>query len=228
MEKKRTSNIELLKVIAMIIIVLAHNTPVANNVKLRGELEFLIDGNLATANWQELIVDIGIYFSQFAVCIFFVCSVWFLVDSKAVKPRKILYMWVDLFFFSVVYAVVIKIIYPEMTWETFIKSFFPFSTNETWYISCYVLLYAIHPLLNVVIYGIAKRTLLLSVMITSVLYGVIMFFVPGGGWILLQSTCWIYSYLFHHRIFEDIPAHFYGKQKNKPDFMYLQLCIAHM
>ena len=44
-----------------------------------------------------------------------------------------------------------------------------------------MLLYAIHPLLNVVIYGIAKRTLLLSVMITSVLYGVIMFFVPGGG-----------------------------------------------
>ena len=176
---KRASNIELLKVLALIIIVIAHNAPASNNVTLRGELEFLIDGNCATENWQFLILIVFFYLAQLAVCIFLVCSAWFFIESKAVKPKKVLYMWADLFFISVTCATVIKIIYPEMPWKAYIESFFPLTMNSNWYILCYLLLYAVHPLLNIIIHNTTKQAFLISVLISSVMYCIVDFVLPG-------------------------------------------------
>lgn len=194
MLKKRASNIELLKVIAIILIVIAHNAPEANNVKLRGELEFLFQTNYATGNWQELMVIINFHLAQLAVCVFLVCSAWFLVDSKAINPKKIFRMWVDLIFISVAFATATKIIYPEMTWKTYIRSFLPFSTNANWYISCYLLLYAVHPLLNIIIHGVPKRSLLLFVLGSSVIYCFLIFLIPAGGFYCNQFIEFIVVY----------------------------------
>ena len=71
---KRNSGIELLKVIAMAMIVLSHAIPV--------EAEGVIDLGVATTDMQSNIIRFINCFGNIGNNIFVVCSAWFLLDSK--------------------------------------------------------------------------------------------------------------------------------------------------
>ena len=51
-----------------------------------------------------------------------------------------------------------------------IKSLFPITFETNWFIGCYILFYLIHPLLNLILQGISKKTLFLIVIIITFLY----------------------------------------------------------
>lgn len=181
MNKTRDSNIELLKVIAIIIIVFAHNAPESNNVFLRGEVPFLFDTAIATRDWKKLFIIFNFYMAQLANCIFYVCSSFFLVDDNNTKIKKILHIWVDVFFFSALYAIILKIVYPEIASSVFAKQFLPISLTSYGFISCYLVLYAIHPLLNKIIYSFSKRTLAGIIIAGVVAYCLVDFVIPGDS-----------------------------------------------
>ena len=60
-----------------------------------------------------------------------------------------------------------------------VKQFFPVTLGNLWFLTCYLLYYAIHPALNLVINAVDKRTLLLTNSVLIVLYCVISY-VMGG------------------------------------------------
>lgn len=150
----RQSGIELLKIIAMFGIVISH---CAQSVSIG---ENFITNNV---DIEQPATSLSIFISQFLRSfgalgndMFLLSSIWFLVDSKKVRSNKIAYMILDAYVFSVT----IMLIFSggvTLTAREIIKQLFPITFANNWYIPCYLLLYAIHPLLNTLIDNMTRK-----------------------------------------------------------------------
>lgn len=168
---QRQSGIELLKIIAMFMIVLSHAAQ-----SLGGTQVGFIDLSLSTYNPQYL----GVFFfrclGSLGNLMFLIPSVWFLLNAKKVKINKIAGMIADVFFVSIIILIVyIYVIGRAPTAEEVIRSFFPTIYANNWYVTCYLLLYAIFPFLNSVIEHIDQKTHLVYGTAFFVLYCLINF-----------------------------------------------------
>ncbi len=165
--KQRNSGIELLKIIAIIMIVVSHSMP-AYGAKP------LIVLSEATENIQQIATVIIRYFGQVGNVIFVVCSSWFLIESKRSHGGgKILVIICDCFVISVVWLIITVLLGYNVTKMEIIKQFFPVTMGNNWFIGCYILFYAIHPLLNKIIDSITKETHLKINVIIFLLYSII-------------------------------------------------------
>lgn len=165
--KSRNSSIELIKIIAILMIVLSHSIP----VNVPNSLYAL---NIASADIQHLIANIFRYLGQVGNAIFVVSSAWFLVDSKKVNGKKLLYIYGDCFVFSMLWlGIALFLLDYDISAKELIKQFFPVTFQLNWFICCYIMLYAIHPLLNKIICSITKETHLLICITAFILYCVI-------------------------------------------------------
>ena len=144
-------------------IVISHSMPVYGSTAL-------IDLSAATYNWQLFVAAIFRYLGQIGNAIFVVSSAWFLTDSKKVSGRKIIYILGDCFFISIAWLAFVYNIGYNISTTEIIKQFFPVTFGNNWFIGCYILLYAIHPLLNMIITSLTKETHLLVCVITLILY----------------------------------------------------------
>ncbi len=92
---QRNSGIELLKIFAIVLIVLSHVMQTLwYNTDLKPEQN--------TADMQRLMLVIFSYSGVIGNTIFFICSAWFLVDSKRNNKRKVLQMIADIWMVSVI------------------------------------------------------------------------------------------------------------------------------
>lgn len=163
--KQRNSSVELLKIIAMIMIVISHSMPNGDGV---------LDG---TINLDQVTLDVQIIFARILKCfgeigndVFLICSSWFLLDSDKVNTRKIAFMIGDCVFVSVILFFLFGIERYDLSMRYILTQFFPVTNCNTWFLSCYLLLYMIHPLLNIIIKNISQTTLLTYDIIFIVLY----------------------------------------------------------
>ena len=139
-----------------------------------GVKDSLISLTTATTDITTLLFVFWIWLGQIGVCIFIVCSAWFLVDSKKAKFKKILSMWIDVFIISVGYMLLMKYVYPEIPLKLCFTQLFPFTFGEkkgNWFISCYLLYYLIHPILNRVLSGFTKKQHFISCVFLTVIWG---------------------------------------------------------
>ncbi|MGN1159537.1 MAG: acyltransferase family protein [Lachnospiraceae bacterium] len=174
--KRRNSSVELLKIIAMIIIIIAHTIPVGAS----GEHVSVINLELATADVQYLIARLLRCFGQIGNDIFIVCSAWFLTDSKSANIKKIAYMIGDSFMISVGMVVFFLCINYQLPTKFIMKQFFPVTFGNMWFLTCYLLYYAVHPLLNLIINNLDKRRLLLVNAVLIMLYCIISYVMRGS------------------------------------------------
>ena len=154
--KSRDSGIELLKIFAMIIIVSSHVIQTLSYQRINGDLVF--DLTLAGQGITNSIIAALQYNGAIGNFIFFSCSAWFLVDSEKANKRKILLMILDVWIISVVILIITYIFkHGSIGLIEIIRNIFPITYQNNWYITCYILFYAIHPLLNQVINGMNKQ-----------------------------------------------------------------------
>ena len=170
----RLSGIELLKIIAVILIIFSHTLP---SYGQPGRPAF-IDLNFASTDFQVAVMGFFRYFGQIGNAIFIVCSAYFLLDSKTVKGYKILYIVVDSFVISIGYLCSFLIAGYKLSAGEIALQFIPITSRFNWFIGCYLIIYAVHPLLNKIVYGISKRNFLIFNIFLFVLYSVFEFF--GG------------------------------------------------
>lgn len=156
---KRNSSFEAIKVIAVIMIVLSHSIPDTGGY-IGGYDTCVINLYIANKDITYFVLRIFRNLGQIGNDIFVVCSAWFLLDSKQVNVNKIVSMIGDGFIVSVIMLSAFIIAGFRFPTLYLIKQFFPITLGNTWYITVYLLLYAIHPLLNIVIDKLDKRTLL--------------------------------------------------------------------
>lgn len=163
--KVRDSSIELLRIIAMILIVFHH-------FALHGGFEWASSSISIPRFWYNLIIMGG----KIGVNVFVLVSGYYLVNND----RKIFDLYKTLKFVGQVwfYSVVIYIIFgsvgiADMGMRSFIKAFFPITFSQWWFASAYFVLYLIHPFLNKLLQSIDKvlyqKLLLLLVVCWSII-----------------------------------------------------------
>lgn len=84
---------------------------------------------------------------QIGDTLFVVVTAWFLCDSKRVKLNKPIRMVLDAWVLSIC-GLVIAIIYIQPSMIEIIHSLLPIRYRVNWFVSCYIIYYLIHPLLN--------------------------------------------------------------------------------
>jgi hypothetical protein len=103
--------------------------------------------------------------------IFFICSAWFLLDSKKSNKHKILQMLLDIWTISVVVLLCVLVLQKgNLSKLTIFYQLLPTSYQNNWYMTCYLVFFIIHPFLNKIIYDSDKKALLRSAIFLSFLY----------------------------------------------------------
>lgn len=150
MKKERESGIELYKVIAIFLIVLSHviqTLTEPNYVLGIGEGTFI---NIATATTDLNVLLLAL----FRICgalgnnMFFICSAWFLVNSKKMSLKKVIHMILDVWIINMIVFWGLHAIGIQFQLSDTVRTFFPTTFANNWYITCYLLFYLIYPFLN--------------------------------------------------------------------------------
>lgn len=144
---QRQSNIELLRIIAMILIV-AHHFSVHGGFKFSNEV---ITANLLWIQFLKLGGKIG-------VNIFVLISGYFLITKSSVKTNKVLKLWLQIFTCSMFFYVLFVIVGIEpFKISSFIKSLFSLIFARWWFATTYFALYLFSPFLNKLLISLDKK-----------------------------------------------------------------------
>lgn len=146
----RNSNIELLRILAMAFIVMGH---------FLGQTSF--NHGLLTGN--DFILTVLSSGSRIAVNIFLIIAVWFMVDSKF-RAKRILLLYCQLYFYSAILTV-IALFVTSPSIKDISRGFVPFFGRGLWFVSAYLTLYMIAPLLNKAFFLPVKQQRLLVVLL---------------------------------------------------------------
>jgi len=163
--KFRNSSIELLRIIAMIMIVSCH-------FATHGGFSFA--GNFLSIPrlWWNFI-EMG---GNLGVDIFVLISGYFLVASngKVFNINRILKFWGQVFVYSIVIYFVFCIIgVHDFGLISCIKSIFPITFGSWWFASTYFVLYLIHPFINMLLQKLDKKTYQILIITQLILWCII-------------------------------------------------------
>lgn len=100
--ENRKSGIELLKIVAMFMIVMSHVVQtVGSKCTYIDSTAYVLDLTSSTNNLQLLLMSTIRYFGAFGDWVFFICSAWFWIESDNVHLNKLLHIIVEVWSFSV-------------------------------------------------------------------------------------------------------------------------------
>lgn len=135
--KKRLANIELLRILAMVLIVANHFT--GHGLKL---MDYDFDNPCSIFNW--LVRGIG----YMGTNLFILISAYFLCKSSF-KARGLLLLWAQTFFYSFsLYFFTYIIGWHSLEFKATILAFIPLTSSQYWFVTCYAALYILSPFLN--------------------------------------------------------------------------------
>ncbi|MCU7496690.1 MAG: acyltransferase [Ignavibacteria bacterium] len=157
--KSRDNNIELLRIIAMLMIVAHHY--MWHGGALKQCATYSIDWFFAWTVEALSVVAVNCYV---------LISSYFLVNS-GFKLKKLLRLWIQVLFYSLgAYFFLIAIGLEQLGAKKIITSSFPLLTNRYWFITVYVALYIFSPFLNILIHALSKKQMQNLVMILFALF----------------------------------------------------------
>lgn len=146
--KQRNSSVELLKIFGMLLIVISHIALTMNGITDEITKEALFHISYASTDINSIILRVFAYGGYVGNAIFFTCSSWFLCNTKELKKEKIWQMITDIWFISVIIAVIYFLSPVNVAFSYLIRSLFPNILGNNWYTTCYLLFYAFAPILN--------------------------------------------------------------------------------
>jgi len=146
---ERKSNFDLLRIVAMIMVITIHYVGwggSANNTKI-GEANFFIAGILAVL-------------SQVGVNCFYLISGYFLKEGQNINWKKGVCFWGQILFYSVTVPIILALLgYIKLDLITTIKTFLPIITNQYWFASIFIVVILISPLLSLMTNKLTNKQL---------------------------------------------------------------------
>lgn len=139
---ERESGIELLRIVAIIFIVLYHSValPVMTNSYYETVLRTLVYQN-----------------GKLGVNIFIIISAYFMID-KHITVKHILKIYLPALFYSLLfYFVSVQKGLISFSFKQFVTFLFPVYFCKWWYVSCYLILMLLTPILNMYIKSLSKK-----------------------------------------------------------------------
>lgn len=148
-KNERQSNIELMRIIAMIMIVGCHFAS-------HGGFSFETNSLTIPRVWWHVLYLGG----NFGTDVFMMISGYFLFTDETLLPKlsKIVTLWLQIFFYSVLlFFVAIPLGYGDMSLKAIIACILPISFSEWWFASAYFVLYLLHPYINLALKAMNKK-----------------------------------------------------------------------
>lgn len=201
--KQRNSSFELLKVIAVVLIIFSSALPYGTTYQ-GGYDKVFVDLTNTSFTVEHMLVTLFRWFGQIGDTLFIACSAWFLCDRKTLRLERIGKMVADSWLLSVL-GLLIAFAFMKPSNAEILKSFFPITFQLNWFVGCYILYYLLHPLLNRAIEGLARitfrRMLILLVSAYSVVSTVYPVFYFTNLIAFVMIHCLV-SYIKKYRLFE--------------------------
>lgn len=161
-QSERQSNFELLRIIAMLMVILVHYAGHGGG-RLVPLLDTGITYNLGFyfTGWfqktQAMFLNIG---GQIGVNVFVLVGGYFL-SGTTFKTERLLKSLAQVFFYSITMAYILSAIGIVDISAVHIKNIFlPFLTNQYWFATSYILLYLVSPFLNIFIKNATQKQFL--------------------------------------------------------------------
>lgn len=149
-KKQRQSNIELLRIITMVMIV-------AHHFSVHGDFNFPINTISVNRLWIQFI-QIG---GKIGVDVFVLISGYFLITSTSIKWNRVIKIWLQIFTYSVlIYVVLVSLGIQPFGIKDLIKCLFPVTFSQWWFASAYFVLYLFSPYINRALKAFDQRTYL--------------------------------------------------------------------
>lgn len=185
----RNSSVELLRIIAMFMI-LAHHFAVHNG----------IDVNQLPLGPEKIFYElVMIGGGKVGVVIFFSISAWFLLDKTQHVKTNLRRVWImerELLFWSFLLALgYLAFDYPDLGIKQLIKSVAPLTMSVWWYATAYAIFLAVLPFLQEGLRALGRRMHLTLAMIMLVVWGLTSFIPKTLGNSALQGVFGFF-YLF--------------------------------
>lgn len=145
-KKEREIGFELLRILAMFFIICVH---------------FLTHGgmlwNVTTAYKQDIFAKALSRVCSVCVNLFVLITGYFLGSGK-VKYKKLIPLWLQVFFYSVVIYIIFCLVGEQaFNFRTFIKMCLPILTSQYWFFTTYFFLFLIAPFLCAMVNNITKK-----------------------------------------------------------------------
>ncbi len=137
---ERQSNFELLRIIAMLLIVSGHFYHQTYGYHQEGGIivQFLSSG------------------ARIAVNLFLMIGVWFMVDKKF-EARRLFKIWNTVWFWSVLLTLAVLFMGVRVSLYNCITAFFPIIFYKLWFASAYFILILLSPMLNIFCRALAQN-----------------------------------------------------------------------
>lgn len=162
-KQTRLSGVELFKIIAIILICISHAVQTSETLF---PLVPSLDGNIIALRLLR-------YSGMIGNTIFVVSSCWFLLDSKRAKLDKIINLLLDSMFISIAILIGMLAGGYSFGWTEILHQILPDLFATMWFVPFYVMLYAFHPLLNLGVEKMNRKTYLGLIVILFVLFVVV-------------------------------------------------------
>ena len=174
----RGSNLELLRILCMLLIIGDHLTGQSG----------IADYTTLLSSFAFCLIGCG---SRIACSVFVLIGGWFLCEQPY-KTRRPLSLWLSLWLYTVPVTLLCKLAGLDVSWGALRWAAFPASTRQLWFISDYLLLLLCVPLLNRLLRGLSRpahRGLLAVLAVPLIVYPTL--FGENGA---VSDTAWMFLY----------------------------------
>lgn len=137
--KKRAANFELLRVISMILIILLHS------LSYGGTREIYSFGSVG-----YVICSFFRGFSYLGVNCFVMLTGWFMCESSF-RIKRVMQIWLQVVFYGMLSGLLLFFTGEKLSINSLLNIFLPITNQSYWFVSSYVLLLLLQPILNIVI-----------------------------------------------------------------------------
>ncbi len=162
MAKERSSNFELLRIVGMVMIVFHH---FAVHSGLYYDDLGINSLYIATLS---VIGKVGVY-------IFVLISGYFLIDSSGIRLPKLIKLWLQIFFYSVVcFSIALATGRESLSTLTKLSdALLPISTDSWWFASAYFIMYLFSPFINRALRTMTQRQYLRTILVAVFVWFVV-------------------------------------------------------
>lgn len=174
----RSSNLELLRILCMLLIIGDHLTGQSG----------IADYTTLPSSFAFCLIGCG---SRIACNVFVLIGAWFLCEQPY-KTRRPLSLWLSLWLYTVPVTLLCKLAGLDVSWGALRWAAFPASTRQLWFISDYLLLLLCVPLLSRLLRGLSRpahRGLLAVLAVPLIVYPTL--FGENGA---VSDTAWMFLY----------------------------------
>lgn len=168
----RKSNIELLRIVSMIMVVGLHYF----NSEMGGAIgqQTPQSANFFITLFFESVFHVG-------VNCFILITGYFLIDTKSVSLNKVIHLLLMIVFYGLLhFLTAIMFGWQEFSAAGLIKAAFPVFTGYHWFIINYIILYLLSPFINGGIRSLSKKNLRISILIMLLFYSAWPSSLPGA------------------------------------------------